>query len=79
MFPIQVVYAMDAMFFEEYFFQSHDAMNSGFGWSLVSSYTYFPFLPTLTTLYLVQAAPALPWYYLVAIGLMNLLGYVIYR
>jgi len=25
----QLLYAMDALFFEEYYFQSHDAMNSG--------------------------------------------------
>ena len=54
-------------------------MNSGFGWSLLSSYTFFPFLPTLTTLYLINNPVTIPWYYLVAIGLINLLGYVIYR
>ena len=48
----QVWYALDAMFFEENFFFSHDAMNTGFGFSLVSSYTSFPFLPTLITKYL---------------------------
>lgn len=49
----QVIYASDAMFFEEYFFFSHDAMNSGFGFSLVSSYMSLPFLPTLITRYLI--------------------------
>ena len=73
------MYALDAMFFEEYFFQSHDAMNSGLGLSLISSYSFFPFLPTLTTTYLVNNVVVLPWYYLVAIGLMNALGYVIFR
>ncbi|XP_023339913.1 delta(14)-sterol reductase isoform X1 [Eurytemora carolleeae] len=75
----QIMYALDAMFFEEYFFQSHDAMNSGLGLSLISSYSFFPFLPTLTTTYLVNNVVVLPWYYLVAIGLMNALGYVIFR
>lgn len=50
----QVIYASDAMFFEEYFFFSHDAMNSGFGFSLVSSYMSLPFLPTLITRYLIH-------------------------
>ena len=50
----QVLYALDAMFFEEYYFNSHDAMNSGYGWSLISSYTTFPFLPTLITKYLID-------------------------
>jgi len=75
----QVVYALDAMFFEEYFFQSHDAMNTGMGWSLISSYCFFPFLPTLTTRYLINNPATLPWYTLTAIGLMNALGYVIFR
>jgi len=75
----QVIYAMDAMFFEEYYFHSHDAMNSGFGFSLISSYLTFPFLPTLVTRYLLDRQPEVAWYSLVLIGLMNGLGYVIYR
>ena len=50
----QVLYALDAMFFEEYYFFSHDAMNTGFGFSLISSYNSFPFLPTLITKYLID-------------------------
>ena len=50
----QVLYALDAMFFEEYYFFSHDAMNIGFGFSLIASYLTFPFLPTLITQYLIQ-------------------------
>jgi lamin-B receptor len=50
----QVLYALDSMFFEEYYFFSHDAMNTGYGFSLVSSYNSFPFLPTLITKYLID-------------------------
>merc|ERR1719336_1915981 len=75
----QVLYSTDAMFFEEYYFHSHDAMNSGFGWSLISSYLTFPFLPTLVTRYLLDRSPEVAWYYLVLIGLMNALGYIVYR
>jgi len=75
----QVLYSMDAVFFEEYFFFSHDAMNTGFGFSLVSSYNSFPFLPTLITKYLIERQPTMPWYYLVGIGLLNALGYIIFR
>lgn len=75
----QVVYAADAMFFEEYYFHSHDAMNSGFGWSLISSYLTFPFLPTLITKYLLDRSPVVAWYYLTLIGLMNGLGFIIFR
>ncbi len=75
----QLLYAMDALFFEEYYFQSHDAMNSGYGWSLISSYITFPFLPTLTTLFLLNKTVIMAWYFLLPIGIMNALGYVIYR
>jgi delta14-sterol reductase len=75
----QVVYALDAMFFEEYYFFSYDAMNTGYGFSLISSYHSFPFLPTLVTQYLIARNPTMAWYYLVAIGLMNAVGYFIFR
>merc|ERR1719158_856784 len=75
----QVLYALDAVFFEEYFFFSHDAMNTGFGFSLVSSYNSFPFLPTLITKYLIERQPTMPWYYLVAIGVLSAIGYIIFR
>merc|ERR1719239_1477827 len=55
------------------------SMISGFGWSLISSYLTFPFLPTLVTRYLLDRSPEVAWYYLVLIGLMNALGYIIYR
>ena len=75
----QVLYAMDALFFEEYYTFSHDYLNTGCGFSLVSAYLTFPFLPTIITNYLLSASPALPWYYLVLIGIMNAVGYVIFR
>ena len=49
----QVLYALDAMFFEEYFFFSHDYMNSGLGLNLLCSYFSFPFIPTMITQYLI--------------------------
>jgi len=70
---------MDALFFEEYFSLSHDAMNTGFGWSLIWSYSTFPFMTTMITRYLLTVSTVMPWYYLVAIGLLNGLGYLIYR
>lgn len=75
----QVVYALDAIFFEEYYFYSHDALNTGLGFSLISTYLTFPFLPTLITKYLLDRSPVVLWYYLVLIGLMNAVGYVIFR
>lgn len=75
----QVFYALDAMFFEEYYFHSHDAMNTGYGWSLINSYSTFPFLPTIITKYLIARSPHVAWYYLTAIVLVKLVGYVIFR
>ena len=45
----QILYSLDAMFFEEYFFFSHDAMNNGYGFNLSFCYLTFPFIPTLVT------------------------------
>lgn len=75
----QVLYALDAMFFEQYYFLSYDAMNSGYGFHLISSLNSFPFLPTLITKYLIDRQPTLEWYYLVAIGVLNAIGYIIFR
>lgn len=75
----QVLYAMDAMFYEECYFYSHDSLYSGYGWSLISSYLTFPFLPTLVTKYLVFTWPHLDWSLLCGIAAINLLGYYIYR
>jgi len=75
----QIFFALDAMFFEEYFFHSHDAMNSGYGLSMINSYATFPFLPTLITKYLIARSPHVAWYYLAGIVLIKLVGYVIFR
>jgi len=37
------------------------------------------FLPTLVTRYLLDRNPVVAWYYLVLIGIMNVIGYVIFR
>ena len=50
----QVFYAADALFHEETYFFSYDAMNTGYGYSLVSNYFSFPFLPTLITRYVIE-------------------------
>ena len=50
---MQIIYAIDAMYFEEYFFFSHEAMNSGYGFSLAFNFLTFPFIPTLVTRYVI--------------------------
>ena len=70
---------MDALFFEEYYCYSHDYLNTGVGFSLISTYLTFPFLPTLITRYLLDRNPVVAWYYLLLIGVMNAIGYIIFR
>ena len=76
---MQVLYSMDAMFYEKYYFNSNDFLSSGYGWSLVSSYLTFPFLPTLTTKYVLHLQPQPHPAVLLGSCLLNLLGYLIYR
>jgi len=76
---MQVMYAMDAMFNEEYYFNSVDYLNSGYGWSVISSYLTFPFLPTIITRYILHLNPTVKTAPLVFTGILNLLGYIIYR
>merc|ERR1712027_275077 len=76
---LQVLYAMDAMFYEEYYFNSADYLNAGYGWSLISSYITFPFLPSLITRYMIHLQPDVNIIFLVITGIVDLLGYTIYR
>jgi hypothetical protein len=50
-----------------------------YGWDIISTYMYFPFLPTITTLYLINNPVSLPWHYLLPICFMKGLGYIMYR
>ena len=56
LFVVQVLYAMDALYHEHFYFHSTDYLQSGYGWSLASSYLTFPFLATLATRYTVTSA-----------------------
>jgi len=75
----QIIYAIDAMYFEEYFFFSHEAMNSGYGFSLAFNFLTFPFIPTLVTRYVIAKAPALTAFQLTSVVALNVLGYFIFR
>merc|ERR1712158_287159 len=46
---------------------------------LAAAFLTFPFLPTLITRYLLDRSPVVAWYYLLLIGLMNAIGYLIFR
>ena len=76
---MQVLYAMDAMFHEEYYFNSADYLHSGYGWSVISSYITFPFLPSLLTRYMIYFPPTSHPLPLIIAGSINMLGYIIYR
>ena len=76
---MQVLYAMDAMFHEEYYFNSADYLHSGYGWSVISSYITFPFLPSLLTRYMIYFPPTSHPLPLIIAGVINMLGYIIYR
>jgi hypothetical protein len=55
------------------------SVNVRLGYDLVSIYMFIPYLPTLTTLYLINHPVHLPWYVLLPICITKALGYVIYR
>lgn len=75
----QIIFAIDAMYFEEYFFFSHEAMNSGYGFRLAFGYLTFPFIPTLVTRYVIAKSPALTAFQLTSVVALNVLGYFIFR
>ena len=76
---MQIIFAIDAMYFEEYFFFSHEAMNSGYGFRLAFGYLTFPFVPTLVTRYVIAKSPALTAFQLTSVVALNVLGYFIFR
>ena len=76
---LQILYCMDAMWYEAYYFYSADYLNSGTGLSLISSYLTFPFLPTLITRSMISFNPEVGPITLVIVVLLNIVGYVIYR
>merc|ERR1719458_2247033 len=75
----QIIFAIDALYFEEYFFFSHEAMNSGYGFRLAFGYLTFPFIPTLVTRYVIAKSPALTAFQLTSVVALNVLGYFIFR
>jgi len=76
---LQILYCMDAMWYEPYYFYSADYLNSGTGLSLISSYLTFPFLPTLITRSMIHFDPEVGHLNLAIVALLNIVGYVIYR
>lgn len=48
---LQIIYSMDALFFESTFLTTFETMYEGTGYRLCAGYMLYPFLPTLTTKY----------------------------
>merc|ERR1719154_988493 len=76
---LQILYCMDAMWYEPYYFYSADYLNSGTGLSLISSYLTFPFLPSLITRSMIHFDPDVGHLNLAIVALLNIVGYLIYR
>lgn len=49
---LQIIYAMDALFFESALLTTFEIMYEGTGYMLCTGYMMYPFLPTLTTKYM---------------------------
>lgn len=49
---LQIIYALDALFFESAMLTTFEIMYEGTGYMLCTAYMIYPFLPTLTTKYM---------------------------
>ena len=75
---LQIIYSMDALFFESAFLTSFEVMYEGAGYMLCTGYMLYPFLPTLTTKYMLYHKTQFS--YLLAIPVIFfIIGYLLYR
>ena len=51
---LQIIYAIDALFFESTILTTFEVMYEGTGYMLCTGYMMYPFLPTLTTKYMLH-------------------------
>lgn len=76
----QALYVADGLWFEEALLTTMDIIHDGFGYMLVfGNLVWVPFLYCLQTRYLSMYGGKMEWYYLVLIGLLNFVGYYIFR
>lgn len=73
------LYIWDFYWFEDSFSSMFEAQEEGFGGYLSAGFFIYPFLPTLTTKYIIQHRVELPIYGLAAIGFFFIVGFVVYR
>ncbi|XP_053984855.1 delta(14)-sterol reductase TM7SF2 [Hylaeus volcanicus] len=75
---LQIIYSMDALFFESTILTTFEVMYEGTGYMLCTGYMLYPFLPTLTTKYMLYHKEQFNyWLALPAIGFI--IGYLLYR
>ena len=76
----QALYVADALWFEDAILTTMDIIHDGFGFMLVfGDLVWVPFLYCLQTKYLAENNYNLYWYYLAAIGVLNFIGYFMFR
>ncbi|XP_076234062.1 lamin B receptor [Calliopsis andreniformis] len=75
---LQIIYSMDSLFFESAILTTFEIMYEGTGYMLCTGYMLFPFLPTLTTKYILYNKTQ--FNYLLAIPVFFfIIGYLLFR
>lgn len=76
----QGFYIIDSLWFEEAILTTIDMTSDGFGFMLCfGDLVWVPFLYTLQGKYLMTQSHSLPWYILIALTVINCIGYSIFR
>lgn len=75
---LQIIYAMDALFFEHALLTTFEVTQEGTGYMLCTGYMLYPFLPTLMTKYMLYHGSQFTCLFVPPI-LMFILGYMLYR
>ncbi|KOC64810.1 Lamin-B receptor [Habropoda laboriosa] len=75
---LQIIYAMDALFFESAMLTTFEIMYEGTGYMLCTGYMLYPFLPTLTTKYILYHKTQLVYHFVFPV-LTFIVGYLLYR
>lgn len=79
LFLMQLLYVADYFWLESGVLVSRDIVHEGLGYNIMIQFLMIPFCFSVQTRYLMTTKYELPWYCLVSVGLLNLIGYYIYR
>ncbi|XP_076284360.1 lamin B receptor isoform X2 [Lasioglossum baleicum] len=75
---LQIIYVMDALFFESTILTSFEVMYEGTGYMLSTGYLLFPFLPTITTKYALYNKTRFSYLFAFPVFFF-IIGYLLYR